>query len=111
DDIGSNYFISSSLKRGAKENTNSKENFNIITVVMNAIENLYSLIDYDCHYYKIEFLALIEQPFKLLLSNYSNYNDVFIGEKYLHQITITPDTDMSDIDLYILCTLKTTIFP
>ncbi|CAG8791012.1 16364_t:CDS:2, partial [Dentiscutata erythropus] len=63
DDIGSNYLISSSLKRWVKENTNSKGNSNIVMVVMNAIENLYFL------------------PFKLLLSNYSNYNDGFIGEK------------------------------
>ncbi|CAG8814013.1 3437_t:CDS:1, partial [Dentiscutata erythropus] len=46
DDIGSNYFISSSLKRGAKENTNSKGNSNIITVVMNAIENLCFLVEF-----------------------------------------------------------------
>ncbi|KAF0504372.1 zinc finger bed domain-containing protein 4-like [Gigaspora margarita] len=96
------YLIINSLKKWAKENNYTQEMSNIITAIINVLDGdfwsvknflrdirvqrimnndqIAEKISCDCHYHKIEFLALIEQPFKMLINDHSNSNDNFIKE-------------------------------
>ncbi|CAG8719597.1 26742_t:CDS:2, partial [Gigaspora margarita] len=89
----------------SKENNNTPEMSNIITAIRNATSYLCRVVEFlkdnrtqrimnniqitekiscDCEYYciyhKIEFLALLEQPFKMLINDHNNSNDNFIRE-------------------------------
>ncbi|CAG8712395.1 10505_t:CDS:2 [Cetraspora pellucida] len=85
----------------AEKNTNVQEISDIITAIFNATQCLCSVVEFlndertlrtmnhiqnmkkiscKCYYHKIEFLTLMEKPFKLLINNHSN-NDNFIRER------------------------------
>ncbi|CAG8514196.1 228_t:CDS:2 [Dentiscutata heterogama] len=95
-----NYLIRYSLKRWVEEN-NTQEISNIVTAIMNATDNLCSIVEFlkdnrtqkimndsqsakeircSCNYHKIKFLKLIEQPLKILVNDHSNSKDNFIRE-------------------------------
>ncbi|KAF0504371.1 zinc finger bed domain-containing protein 4-like [Gigaspora margarita] len=115
-----NDLIEYSLRKWAKKNNNTQEMSNIITAIMNATSKLCRVVTFlkdnrtqrimnnvqiaeklscNCHYHKIEFLALIEQPFKMLINDHSNSNDNFIRE------------NVSNLRSFLLDKLPFSIFP
>ncbi|CAG8719591.1 26741_t:CDS:2 [Gigaspora margarita] len=95
------YLIFYILEKWAKENKYIQEMSNIITPIINFIDNRWSvtqfLEDYRVkriinndqfaekisrhhNYHIIEFFALIEQPFKMLINDHSNSNDNYVRQ-------------------------------